>query len=278
MARENFPVGSALIAPRLRGAVAAFYAFARAADDAADDPSLPPERKLARLDAFEGGLDGAEGGATEGRRLAAALAEVGRPGGAEEARRLLRAFRADARGLRCATWGDLMAYCADSADPVGRFLLDLHGEGPEGVGASDALCTALQVLNHLQDLRVDHLRLGRRYLPGDWLREEGATDQDLGREAATPALRRAIGRALERTEGLLDRAEALPGLLRSRRLAGEAEAILHLARRLQGRLRRADPLAGRVAPTRLDWAGAAAWGVLRLLRPARAGAARGAPA
>ncbi|EYD76948.1 Phytoene synthase [Rubellimicrobium mesophilum DSM 19309] len=260
---ENFPVGSLLIRRDLREVVVAFYRFARAADDVADAPDLPPGEKLRRLDRFEAGVDGDREGAPEGLALHA----LARPEPARHARRLLRAFRWDARGGGCATWADLLAYCEDSANPVGRFLLDLHDEGGRACGASDALCTALQVLNHLQDLGADHLRLRRHYLPAEWLTEEGATLGDLGGPALTPALRRAVGRALDRCDALLDEAGALPRALASRRLAGEAATVLWLARRLSARLRAGDPLAGRVAPSRLDFARAGLWGLGTTLAP-----------
>ncbi|MBP1804899.1 squalene/phytoene synthase family protein [Rubellimicrobium aerolatum] len=265
---ENFPVGSLLIRRDLRATVHAFYSFARAADDVADDPHLSTDDKLRRLAWHERGLDGDSDGSPEGRVLAP------HPDPARYARQLLAAFRRDARNQPCNTWADLLAYCEDSANPVGRFLLDLHGEGPEARPLSDRLCTALQVLNHLQDLKDDHLRLGRHYLPLDWLAEEGATPDDLAAPRMTPGLRRATDRALDRCATLLDGARDLPGALASRRLAGESATILSLARRLLGHLRRADPLAGRVAPTRADFAHAGLLGAWAALAPR----ARPAPA
>jgi len=260
---ENFPVGSLLIRRDLRGVVAVFYRFARGADDVADAPDLSPEEKLRRLDLFEAGLDGRSDGAPEGL----ALHRLPDPAPARHARQLLRAFRWDARGGGCETWDDLLAYCEDSANPVGRFLLDLHGEGRRAWGMSDALCTALQVLNHLQDLKDDHLRLGRHYRPARWLAEEGAGYDDLAAPALSPALRRAADRALDRCDALLDDAQGLPGALASRRLAGESATILRLARRLSARLRQGDPLAGRVAPSRLDFARAGLRGLATALAP-----------
>lgn len=266
---ENFPVGSVLIRRDLRPVVLAFYAVARGADDVADDPVTDPAEKLARLDRVEAGLLGRSDGAPEGLALRDALSQAGRPGGLRHARRLLDAFRFDAQGGTIATWDDLLAYCDDSADPVGRFLLDLHGEGSEGIPASDALCTALQVLNHLQDIKADHLRLGRRYLPGVWMAEEGAGAEDLAAAALTPGLSRVVHRALDACDALLAEAVALPGILLSRRLSGEAAAILRLAQGLAAQLRRGDPLAARVAPSRADFAGAALLGAWTALAPRR---------
>ena len=262
-ARENFPVGSFLIRRDLRDVVAVFYRFARDSDDVADHPNLPTEEKLRQLDVFEAGLDGDSAGAPQ----ALALHALGQPEPVRHARQLLRAFRKDARNVSCATWADLMAYCEDSANPVGRFLLDLHGEARLAWPMSDALCTALQVLNHLQDVKADHLRLGRHYLPLDWVAAEGASTQDFARLEISPALRCAVNRVLDRCDALLDQADGLPGAIRSRRLSGEAATILWLARRLATRLRIGDPLAGRVAPSKADFARAGLRGLAAALRP-----------
>lgn len=264
---ENFPVGSLLLRRDLRPHVMRFYAFARAADDAADDPALAPAEKLRRLDAFERALDG-HSGPSEGLALRETLARTGV--GDRHARDLLAAFRRDAVESRCADWAALADYCAHSAHPVGRFLLDLHGEDATAHGPSDALTAALQVLNHLQDLGEDRRRLDRIYLPLDWMAEEGAAPEDLDAPHASPALRRVIDRALDGCDAWLDRAAPLPALVASPRLAGECATILMLAQRLAARLRRADPLATRVALSRADFARAAARGgavaLSRLLR------------
>ena len=261
---ENFPVGSRLIHPRLRPAVMRFYAFARAADDVADDPDIAPADKLRRLAAFEAALQGGNG-PVEGVALHRCLETAGLD--RSHARRLLVAFRRDASGLRCADWDALAEYCASSALPVGRFLLDLHGEPEVARPPCDALCEALQILNHLQDIRDDYRLLGRVYLPADWLRTEGVDFGALGAEHASPGLRRVIDRTLDRCDRLLTASADLPRLLRSRRLAGEAAATLHLARRLSRHLRTADPLARRVAPTRADFAAAALVGLAVAMRP-----------
>lgn len=251
---ENFPVGSWLLPAALRPHVAIFYAFARAADDIADSPILAPEEKIARLDAFEAVLTGADpvGHASpKSRRMRASLAETGvTPRHCQD---LLAAFRQDATKLRYAGWTELRGYCTLSASPVGRYLLDLHGESRLGYPASDALCDALQVLNHLQDCQDDYRALDRVYLPLDWLEQQGGTVADLDKPRATPAVRRAIDRTLDAVEELLVLARELPGRLRSRHLAMESAVIVRLAERLTVLLRRGDPLAGRVALSRLDF-------------------------
>jgi len=254
-ADENFPVGSALIRRDLRPHVHAFYAFARNADDIADSPVLPPEEKLARLDRMEAVLLGqAEGGAPSAALLRYSLAATAvTPTHATD---LLIAFRRDATCNRTADWDALHDYCRYSAMPVGRHVLDLHGEDRATWAASDALCAALQVLNHLQDVAKDLTALDRCYLPQDLLARHGATVADLRGPAETPGLRAVFDALLARTETLNAAAAALPRQVRDRRLRLETAVITGLARRLTRRLRREDPLAGRVKLRRGDIAGA----------------------
>lgn len=251
---ENFPVGSWLLPARLRPHVAAFYAFARAADDIGDNPALTPADKLARLDAFGQALSTGNGDPetlAKPHRLRRALAETGVT--PRHGLDLLEAFKQDAVKPRYADWAELEAYCLLSAAPVGRFLLDLHGEDPALYPASDGLCNALQVLNHLQDCQADHRSMDRVYLPLDWLAANGATVEDLQRPAATPGLRAVIDLCLDGTARWLAAARPLPGGLRCRRLAMETAVIVRLADRLWKLLRRNDPIAGRVALTKGDF-------------------------
>jgi squalene synthase HpnC len=253
---ENFPVASLLLPRAARPKVMAFYRFVRAADDIADAAGLSPAEKLRRLDAMEALLDAPDG----------PLAEVG----TAEARRMLGAFRQDATQRRYADWAGLEAYCAGSAEPVGRMLLRLHGEDLAMAGhASDALCTALQILNHLQDLVPDRDALDRIYLPEPWMALAGG-------EAAffapgNPARRAVLDAALDRVEATLEVAAPLPRLLRSR-LRRQAAVTLALAWRLLAKLRAADPVAGRVALGRADFA--AAFAALALPPPSDAAVVR----
>ena len=256
---ENFPVGSWLLAPAHRPAVHAFYAFAREADDIADDPARDAAGKLAALDAYEAALLDGEGPAS-----AVALRAVfdDRDLSLDHPRHLLQAFKADASGRNCRTWSDLLAYCRYSAAPVGRFLLDLHGEAKELWLGSDALCAALQILNHLQDAHSDWLELRRRYIPGDWLDRAGLTERELLAPRMSSELRAIYDRALDRVDQLNAQARALPPAIRDWRLRMEAAGILALSERLARRLRRQDPLAARVALTRMDKLGAV-WRAIR---------------
>jgi squalene synthase HpnC len=171
---ENFPVGSWLLPARLRPHVAAYYRFARAIDDIADNPDLEADDKVARLTRFEDAVLGRETddpALATAHRMRASLAETGVT--ARHCVDLVTAFKQDAVKLRYDDWADLMGYCENSANPVGRYLLDLHGERDSGYPFSDALCSALQVLNHLQDCRDDYRNLDRVYLPLDWMGMEG---------------------------------------------------------------------------------------------------------
>jgi hydroxysqualene synthase len=243
---ENFPVGSFLLPKALRPKVAIFYAYARAIDDIADNPALSPDDKIARLDGFDRALTGATNDPAYAKavRVRETMADTGDI--IRHCRDLIVAFKQDAVKLRYDDWDDLMGYCIKSAAPVGRFLLDLHDCPRSGYPASDALCNALQVINHLQDCKDDYRNLNRVYLPGDWLAAEGSAVEDLDRAAATPGMRRVLDRCLEATAELLRAAKPLPRLLPSKRLAMESAAIIRLAEKLTLMLRRRDPLAERV--------------------------------
>jgi squalene synthase HpnC len=248
---ENFPVGSRLIAPRHRPHVHAYYDFVRAADDVSDSPDLESDEKIARLDAMERALRGdAEVRSTSAAPLRRSLASTGLP--PELATDLLIAFRRDAHQLRTPDWAALLDYCRYSANPVGRYLLALHGESSATSAPSDALCTSLQILNHLQDCADDLRTLDRCYIPDDFLAAENLTPAMLLAPATTPALARVFGRVLDGVDALNRTARTLPPLVRDRRMRAEAAVILGLAHRLARRLRREDPLAARVKLRRQD--------------------------
>jgi squalene synthase HpnC len=241
---ENFPVASWLIRPALRAPVLAFYRFARAADDVADHATATAAEKLAELDRMEAGLRGAGGASVEGERLRAALGAHGVTD--QHALDLLEAFRRDVTKRRYADWDDLMDYCRYSAAPVGRFVLDLHGESRATWPANDALCSALQVINHLQDCARDYRGLDRVYIPLDALAEHGIGVEALGGKQASSALRAAIAGLARRTDDLLDQSRIFAGQIADRRLALEVGVIQTLAESLATRLARRDPLSERV--------------------------------
>ncbi len=259
---ENFPVGSFLIRRALRPHVHAFYRFAREADDIADNPQLAAAEKLRRLDRMGAILDGASGDESPAASaMRRSLAETGL--GAQHCHDVLRAFAMDATKLRYHDWDDLMGYCRYSATPVGRQVLDLHGESRDTWAWSDPLCDALQVLNHLQDCVADYHALDRVYLPETVLAECGSGIADLDRPGAGPGLRRAFDRLLDGTEQLIERARRLPRAVQSPGLRRETAVIVTLAERLAARLRRGDPVATRVKLTRGDFALSLLLGVWR---------------
>lgn len=252
-AYENFPVGSWLLPAAVRPHVARFYAFARAIDDIADSPALAPADKIARLDGFARALAGGDSdpGFAKAHAMGLSLAATGIT--RAHCLDLISAFKQDAVKGRYASWEELIAYCDRSAAPVGRFLLDLHGGSRAGYTASDALCNALQVINHLQDCQDDYRSLDRVYLPLAWMEAEGASVADLDRTRTPPPLRRVLDRCLAGTRTLLETAGRLPGDLRSRRLAMEAAGILAIAHALVDRLAAGDPLAGRIRLTKAGY-------------------------
>ena len=245
---ENFPVGSFLIAKELRPHVAAYYDFARAIDDIADDPDAPAKKKIAGLEAMDEALATGEGAdkpeLAKAHRLRATMLE--RDINLDHGRNLIIAFIQDCEKNRYNTWAELMGYCINSASPVGRFLLELHGEDPAHFRHSDALCNALQVINHLQDCKKDFLDLDRSYLPGIWLRAAGEKPQSVTADAASSGLRSVIDKCLDATKDLLAEAQHLPGLLYSRRLAMETAVIIDIAWKLVEELEKRDPVAERV--------------------------------
>ncbi len=269
---ENFPVASRLLSARHRAPILAFYRFARAADDVADHPTLPPDRKLAMLDGLARALCGDAPRDPEAEPLRLALSERGLA--PRHALDLIDAFRLDVRKNRYADWAELMDYCRLSAAPVGRFVLDVHGEDRATWPASDALCAALLVINHLQDCGEDYRRLDRVYLPEDSLAAHGASIEALGGARASPALRGALAQLARRAGELTERGAALAPEIANLRLGLEIAAIHNLARRLARGLESRDPLSERV---HLGKAGAA-WvggvGVLRRLGATLTGAAR----
>lgn len=208
---ENFPVASRLVPARMRPHIAAIYAFARLADDMADEGVRPAADRLADLDRWGARLDRAVRGEED-------------PGGAHAEvfvalrhtidtcrlppallHDLLSAFRQDVTVTRYATWDDLVDYCRRSANPVGRLVLRVAGRDNADLdAASDAVCTALQLTNFWQDLAIDWAK-GRLYVPASIWQAAGATERDLSERRITPEWRRALVDVTVRTRALFTR-------------------------------------------------------------------------
>ena len=259
---ENFPVGSFLLPKHLRPHVAKYYAFARAIDDIADDPELRSIEKTERLEGFGRAIRGLTSDPLYEKALILkkSMKETGVD--TRHALDLISAFKQDAVKPRYKDWADLMDYCNRSAAPVGRYLLELHGEDKAAFKYSDALCNALQVINHLQDCRDDYHTLNRVYLPKDWQRKFGTTIEDLKLKAATPGMRDTILRCVKETRKLMNDAEKLPTHLKSKSLAMESAVIIKIANKLLSKLDRQDPLAIRVELSKMEKLGCGFTGVL----------------
>jgi squalene synthase HpnC len=257
---ENFPVASRVIHPRHRGPILAFYEFVRTADDIADHSSLAPAEKLALLDRLEATLLGKRDDDAVGVALRSQLAARQLP--PRHAQDLLTAFRMDVTKLRYRDWDDLIGYCTYSAMPVGRFVLDVHGESRVTWPANDALCAALQIINHLQDCGKDYRHLDRVYIPLDVLAETGTSVGELGADRASSGLLACIRRLAGRTGVLLRDSRPFSASIENTRLALEVAVIQTFAQRLVRLLSRRDPLSERV---HLGKAGVAGFGILGLL-------------
>ena len=241
---ENFPVASFLLKKEHRAPVMAFYHFARAADDVADNATASAEDRLATLGAMRATLAGTADSNIEARALRATLSHYRLS--PQHGLDLLTAFERDCTVNRCKSWDDLIDYCRVSAMPVGRYVLDVHGESRATWAASDALCAALQVINHLQDCGKDYRAIDRVYIPTDLLDAAGAQVSDLGKPAATPALRAVIVDMALRTEKLLEDSAGFACAIRDRRLGVEVAIIHRLALSLTQFLKTRDPLSARV--------------------------------
>ena len=258
---ENFPVGSVLISKALRPHIHAYYTYARVIDDIADCSTLTPHEKIMRLDAMEQVLHGTRQpidrrDAQSALKLRNSLLQTGVP--FETATDLLIAFRNDARGKKYHSWDDLIQYCRFSANPVGRYLISLHGESESAFWASDALCTSLQILNHMQDCASDLTRLKRCYIPSEMMQHTGTTEDELRLPCTSPAMRNVFDAMLDHVDILNKEASSLTSYIQDRRFRMECAAIVCLAQRLTLRLRKEDPLAQRVKLHKTDATYAAA--------------------
>jgi squalene synthase HpnC len=256
---ENFPVASLLINAKHRGPILAFYEFVRTADDIADHPTLDPGEKLAHLDALEAGLLGRIEGEAVARRLRLSLEDRRLP--PRHAQDLLTAFRMDVTKRRYRNWDELIEYCSYSAMPVGRFVLDVHGEPRSIWPANDALCAALQINNHIQDCHADYTRLDRVYVPLDALADAGAEVEELGAPQSSPALLRCLKALAHRTDALLQESRGFAVMIGDFRLSLEVAVITTLAQRISRLIKTRDPLSENVHLTKIGVMGGTLAGV-----------------
>ena len=237
---ENFPVASWIIHPRHRALILAFYNFVRTADDIADHATLSERGKLNYLDLLEAELLGQGDSQPEAVNLRRALAQRSMP--PRHALDVLIAFRMDVTKLRYENWDEVIHYCRYSAMPVGRFMLDVHGESTSTWAASDALCAGLQINNHLQDCGKDYRELNRVYIPRDALAAAGASVEALGLEQAPAPLLQCLHSLAARTEVLLDQSKSLSAEVKDFRLGLEISVIQAFADKIVRLLTVRDPL------------------------------------
>jgi squalene synthase HpnC len=258
---EDFPIASLFLPADKRQAVMALYRFARTGDDIADDPGRPIAEKLAWMDAAETALAG-DGTALAGDESEAAPPVavelrrelLARGLGSEHALAFLGAFRMDCETSRYADWDALAGYYALSANPVGRFLMDLFGEQPSLYFMSDQLCTGLGAITNLRDCREDLVELDRIYLPQDEMMATGLAEDDLRQTKSTAAARSMFDTHLSQGETLLGQAESALGEIRSSTLRRHTALAIACGRRLAAKLRSDDLLAGRIRLGKFDLA------------------------
>lgn len=224
---ENFPVASILMPGRLRKPVAAIYHFARAADDIADEGELTNEERLKQLDEFRDELTHIANGETPltplFRNLASEVRQHELP--MQPLYDLLDAFSQDIVKKRYANYDDLLDYCRRSANPVGNLLLHLYGEATQvNIAYSDAICTALQIINFWQDVAKDYA-IGRIYLPMDELEQFGVTEEQIAQGITDDAWNRLMKFQVDRARALMLSGKPL-GTILSGRIGLEMRMII----------------------------------------------------
>ena len=248
---ENFPVGSWLLPTALKLHVINFYNFARAADNIADSNVFVMNVKYKKLKQFVEGIKQLNFRGTPPKEVVEMVRTL------EETKvskqyclDLLQAFKQDVSKNRYNDWLELLNYCKLSAAPVGRYLIDLHGGFKNGdkkyFKNSDALCNALQILNHLQDCQEDFLYLNRVYLPLDMLKNYNVPLDHLTANKASLELRECLDEILNKVDILILESSEFPSKLNSRRLSMESYIIINIAAKLSKKLRKLDPIAAKI--------------------------------
>lgn len=235
---ENFPVASRLVPARIRPAITVIYAFARSADDFADEGDLNREQRLARLDHYAEQLRQISQGGTFDDPIFIALQDVIHRHRLplQPFERLLQAFRQDVDKHRYADFGEVMNYCRLSANPVGELLLHLNQAASEAnLGYSNAICTALQLINFLQDLHQDYTENNRIYLPRDEMQRHGVTESHIAHRTTDFGMQMLMRQQIERARRLLEAGAPLGLRLKGRFgfelrliIAGGARILKHL--------------------------------------------------
>ena len=227
---ENFPVSGFLIRKDLRKIVELYYQFARFADDIADNPKLTPKTKIDKLNELEEIFDGQKKYKGEKLKFALDLRQEFIKNQLDRSlvTDLLVAFRQDAIGFDYETIGQLVNYCTYSAAPVGRFLLAIYNENPSSYLPANSLCAALQIVNHLQDIKYDAINLKRIYIPSELLKKYGIEKNVLTKDKSSEGLKHMVRKLLDLVKGQLKEGELLLNIVKSRRLRLEIAVIISL--------------------------------------------------
>lgn len=253
--QENFPVGMMMFNHNIRKIVADYYRFARYADDIADNPHLKPQNKVEKLYELEEIFTGQRNYKGQKFKFVQTLKDefAKHNLSPDLATDLLIAFRKDSLGFDYQTWGQLVDYCKYSAAPVGKFMLAVHQENPSTFLPATSLCVALQIVNHVQDLKYDVSLLKRLYLPAEIMKKYHLRQEDLVQEKSSISLQKAVKHIMEKTLGLVKEGSLLPELIKSLSLRIEVCIILSLTNIMIKKILKGDILAQEIKLSAFDW-------------------------
>ena len=252
---ENFPVASFLMTKKIRSIVRVFYFFARMADDIADHQKLSSNQKKKILLFFDNAISKSK--KTNNKVLDKMIARFKElPSGKKYSRNLLKAFMMDASNKKYKNWNDLLYYCKFSANPVGRFVIDAVNERKnieKIYEASDSLCTALQIINHIQDCKKDFKELNRVYIPESFFKKYSVDKKILRKSKSIENFERLKIEIVDNVLVSLRKTKLGLREIQSWRLRKETLIILNIAKRLCNLLKINDPLEKQIKLSRIDF-------------------------
>ncbi len=253
--QENFPVGMMMFNRNIRKIVSDYYRFARYADDIADNPHLKPQNKVDKLYELEEIFTGQKSYKGQKLKFVQTLKDefAKHNLSPDLATDLLIAFRKDSLGFDYQTWGQLVDYCKYSAAPVGKFMLAVHQENPSTYLPATSLCVALQIVNHVQDLKYDVSLLKRLYLPAEIMKKYHLRTEDLVQDKSSISVQKAVKHIMEKTLGLVKEGSILPELIKSLSLRIEVCIILSLTNIMIKKILKGDILAREIKLSGFDW-------------------------
>ncbi len=253
--QENFPVGMMMFQQKLRNIVGNYYQFARYADDIADNPNISSEQKINKLRELEDIFTKNKKYHGQKLKFVKELKQKFDEFQLSDnlATDLLIAFRQDALGFEYKTWDQLVNYCKYSAAPVGKFMLAIHQENKATYLPATSLCVALQIVNHVQDLKYDYMLLKRLYLPKDIMKKYHITSEDILKEKSNLNIKKAVEHLMNLTKGLIKEGNLLPPIIKSTSLRIEVCIILSLTNIMVKKLLKKDILAKEIKLSKIDW-------------------------